>query len=115
MTGDLRGVHVEERSGTLVARLTGEIDESNAPTIGRMLRERVLGRRLVVDLSDTRYLDSAGIAMLESLRKAADLGLVVAPGSIVGRALTVTGFDLLVPMAGSVDELTTAYPAAADD
>jgi len=97
VTEPLYELEIEQRSGSFLARLSGEIDQSNASAIGDVLGEGTPGRILVVDLSDVRYLDSAGISMLESVRHGANLQLVVAPGSIIARVVTVTGLDQLVP------------------
>lgn len=76
---------ISQDDGVVVARLQGEIDLVNVPTIAGMLRAGVpqdaIG--LAVDLSDVRYLDSAGVQMLFQL--AIDLattrkGMVVALG-----------------------------------
>ncbi len=57
----------------------------------------------MLDLSAAQYLDSAGIAMLDMLRRATSLRLVLSPESIVTRALTVTGFDQLIPIFPSME------------
>jgi anti-anti-sigma factor len=56
----------------------------------------------VLDLSAVQYLDSAGIAALDSLRRATELRLVVDPSSIIHRGLVITGFDQLIPVYDSV-------------
>jgi anti-anti-sigma factor len=98
VTEAIHDLQVDDRADVVVARLTGEIDQSNAEAIGRTLRDRAHGRALVFDLSAAQYLDSAGIAMLDMLRRATTLRLVLSPESIVTRALTVTGFDQLIPI-----------------
>lgn len=62
---------VERRGGVQIARLTGEIDMSNA----QELRERVLASAgdadaLVVDLSEVTYFDSSGMRMLDAVAAA---------------------------------------------
>jgi anti-anti-sigma regulatory factor len=66
---------------------------------------------LVLDLRDTEYLDSAGIAMLESLRRTTDLRLVYDRVSIVGRAISIVGFDQVLAVYESVDDAVAAAPA----
>ena len=87
-------VNVEASEGVVVAQLEGEIDMANVDVVsGALLRatnNEALG--LVVDLSETRYLDSAGINVLFQLRerlrvRGQGLRLVVAPGSPVYDAL----------------------------
>ena len=84
----------------VVAEIVGEVDASNAPQIAGDLRDLVNNRstRLIVDLSPTRYLDSAGINLLFSLGEElrahqVQLRLVVDPASPVARMLALTGLD----------------------
>jgi len=83
-----------------VAEIVGEVDASNTGEIAGHLRDLVNNRstRLVVDLSPTRYLDSAGINLLFSLGEElrahqVQLRLVVDPVSPVARMLALTGLD----------------------
>jgi anti-sigma B factor antagonist len=101
--------------GAVVAEVLGEVDASNAPEIAGGLRELVSNRstRLVVDLSPTRYLDSAGINLLFSLGEElrahqVTLRLVVDPASPVARMLALTGLDKANP---TFDSLTGALAA----
>jgi anti-anti-sigma factor len=103
VTEAIHALQIDDRSDVVIARVTGEIDQSNAAAIGRTLRDRANGRALVLDLSAAQYLDSAGIAMLDMLRRATSLRLVLSPESIVMRAITVTGFDQLIPIFPSVE------------
>jgi anti-anti-sigma factor len=90
--------------GVPVAHLHGEIDASNAREIGDRLRALLTNRleRLVVDLSQTSYLDSTGINLLFTLgdelrgRQQA-LRLVVPERSPIARMLTITGLDRAHP------------------
>ena len=83
-----------------VARLEGEIDISNVDDLGSRLRGLLSNRSfaLVVDLSQTTYLDSAGINLLfavgdEMRARQQDLHLVVARASPVERMISLTGLD----------------------
>jgi anti-anti-sigma factor len=85
---------------TPVARLEGEIDASNVAEIGDRLRSLLTNRSvsLVVDLSDTTYVDSAGINLLfalgEEMRgRQQRLVLVVPEGSPIARMISITGLD----------------------
>jgi anti-sigma B factor antagonist len=88
-----------------VARLHGEIDASNVKEMGDRLRSLLSNRSmaLVIDLSATTYLDSAGINMLfalgEELRgRQQRLALVIGDGSPIGRMITLTGLDQTIPV-----------------
>jgi anti-anti-sigma factor len=83
-----------------VARLEGEVDASNVKEMGDRLRSLLSNRSvaLVIDLSATTYLDSAGInllfALAEELRgRQQRLALVVADGSPIARMISLTGLD----------------------
>jgi anti-sigma B factor antagonist len=94
----------------VVARIEGEIDMSNASSIGRRLRDLLTNRSvaLIVDLGPTTHLDSSGIALLFGLldelrRRQQQLHIVVPEGSQLTRVLTITGFDRAVPMHSTVE------------
>ena len=57
---------IERRGEVLIARLPVDVDLANAAEIGARLGAAVAPetRALIVDLSATRYLDSAGLDML---------------------------------------------------
>jgi anti-anti-sigma factor len=62
---------------------------------------------LVLDLSETRYLDSSGVRMVFELAhrlrmRRQDLQLVAPDGSNVKRVLAMTEVEQIVPIAGSV-------------
>ena len=94
----------------VVAHIEGEIDLSNAQPIGNRLRDLLTNRSvaLVVDLGETTYLDSSGIALLFTLfdelrRRQQQLLLVVPRGSQVLRVLNLTGVDRAMPMHETLD------------
>ena len=98
-----------------VARLQGEVDASNVKEMGDRLRSLLSNRSvaLVIDLSATTYLDSAGINMLfalaEELRgRQQRLALVVGNGSPIARMITLTGLDQTVPVTGALAEALSA-------
>jgi len=100
----LARVHEECHDDVPVARLEGEIDASNAEEIGDRLRALLTNRSvaLVVDLTETTYLDSAGINLLLALGaemqgRQQRLGLVVAARSPIARVISITGLDRAVP------------------
>lgn len=91
----------EEQSGELtLAAIEGEVDASNAAELGDGLRALLTNQSaiLVVDLSETTYLDSAGLNLLFTLDgelsgRLQELRLVVPEGSPLGRTLSITGLD----------------------
>jgi anti-anti-sigma factor len=96
----------EERHGELpIAVIDGEIDASNAGEIADRLRQLLTNRStaLVVDLTGTSYLDSAGINVLFDLgtelhNRQQRLHLIVPPTSPIARAIAFTGLDAVVPV-----------------
>jgi anti-sigma B factor antagonist len=96
---------VAEPHGDIVAaHIEGEIDMSNAPSLGNRLRDLMTNRSeaLVVDLGATTYLDSSGIALLFALadelqRRQQQLHVVLPEGSQLTRAIRITGLDRAVP------------------
>jgi anti-anti-sigma factor len=95
----------EEDGDTLVARLTGEVDLSNAALVGEEIRSRVANHSLgvLVDLSGLTYLDSAGLEVLFDLRgrlesRRQELTIAVPVDSPIYRALELV--DLIEPSGG---------------
>ncbi len=103
---DLASVEFDRREDVTIAEITGEIDLSNATSIGESLAGASQGKSLVIDVSPLEYLDSAGIAMLHDLAKRLGddrIRLVVSDGAIVARALDVAGVHAIIRVEPSVD------------
>lgn len=68
---ELATVGVEQRDGFAVARVTGEIDVSNATATGIELAECVepATTGLIIDLGGVRFLDSSAIGALFGLAR----------------------------------------------
>jgi anti-anti-sigma factor len=101
----LAELDVERHGGTVVARLRGEVDMTNATHV----RERLLAvvpndvLTLVVDLDECRYLDSAAIEVIFDLsrrlqRRRQELRLVVPDSSPLGRVLVLTDVNSVAPV-----------------
>jgi anti-anti-sigma factor len=93
----LAEIGIERHGGTVVARLAGEVDMTNAARVREQLLDAVPNDvlALVVDLGDCRYLDSAAIEVIFDLsrrlqRRRQELRLVVPESSPLGRVLTLT-------------------------
>jgi anti-anti-sigma factor len=100
MTDELYTLTAEEHDGITLVHLRGEIDASNASTISTEVLA-VSAPAVILDLSAVTYLDSAGMAMIEALRRAKDLRLVLTEDSVVARSLRIVGFDQLLPISTS--------------
>jgi anti-anti-sigma factor len=86
-----------------------EIDATNAEGLRSALLEAATGHQVtMVDMSKTRFCDSAGLHALIGARKRA-LGrdgamILVAPGDAVLRILSLTGVDHLIPSFATMTE-----------
>jgi anti-anti-sigma factor len=107
----LARVAVEWHGDTPVAAVDGEIDASNIADVAAALRNLVTNRssELVVDLTPTDYLDSAGINLMFALgdelrARQLTLRLVIAPGSPIARMLAITSLDRVHPTYPTVAE-----------
>lgn len=110
MSGQLHTLQIEDRDLVTIATIAGEIDVSNAGQVREVLAE-LRPRALVVDLTALRYLDSAGIAMLDAVRRTGDLRLVLSSDSTIARTLEITGLMQLIDTYPSVEAACTALRA----
>ncbi len=106
---------VERRDGVPVVRPREDIDAANATALREQLADCVdVGTdQLVVDLSETRYVDSAGLDMLfrlaELLRqRRAALRLVIAPESNLARLSEIVGLPHAMAVHASVEDALDA-------
>jgi anti-anti-sigma factor len=111
---DLARVALERHGGAVLARLSGEIDLSNAGAVEDQVTGGLAGSTAVaVDLSGLSYLDSAGLAVLSRLAGrlsglAGSLRLVVPPDAVVGRTLSISGLASAIPVDETVEAALTA-------
>jgi anti-anti-sigma factor len=102
---------IERHDGVPVVRPREDVDAANAATLREQLADCVdpSTDRLIVDLSGTRYIDSAGIDMLfrlaELLRqRRTQLLLVIDPESHLARLAEIVGMARSMPIHASVQE-----------
>jgi anti-anti-sigma factor len=103
----LATLHLETHAEAPVARISGEIDASNAGEFAAQLKDAVpnSAMALVLDLSATEYLDSSGVHLVFDLadalrRRQQQLHLVVPQDSFVGdvlRTVNVSGAAHVAP------------------
>jgi len=98
-----------------VGSIHGEIDASNVAEVGVALRALVSNQsaQLVIDLTETTYLDSAGINLLFALgdelrSRQLTLRLVIAPKTPIARMLGITGLDKVYPTYPTLPEALSA-------
>jgi anti-sigma B factor antagonist len=106
----LADVQFSDHERVVVARLTGEIDLSNAAGIERAIAEAIPNQALalILDVSALDYLDSAGIHLVYKLRnllraRGQALRLVVPVASPSNDALRLAGVSRNVDMAETVE------------
>jgi anti-anti-sigma factor len=102
---------VERQDGATIAHLDGEIDTATAPRLQEQLLAATADGPLILDLTGVEYLDSAGIAVLDALRRVRDFRIVLDEQSIVARAIGIVGFDQLIPVSPSTDAALAALTA----
>lgn len=106
---DLARVEASTIDGTPVVCVRGEIDLSNAADVRDAIGAAVpdAAAAVVVDLSRTTYLDSAGISMLFRLaerlgRSRQELRLVVPPDAPIRAVIRLTNLDRVIPVLDSI-------------
>jgi anti-anti-sigma factor len=100
---ELATVTATDLEGARLLSISGEIDLSNVDTLTTAI-SRLVGsdaHLVVVDLSRTTYVDSAGLAMLFRLAERLgysrqELRLVVPPASAIRRVVELTNLDRVI-------------------
>lgn len=105
----------ETAKDVVIVEVSGEVDVYTAPDLRQNLRDATTesGRRVVVDMTNVKFLDSTGLGVLVGamgrIREGdGDMRLVVTSDHIL-KVLRITGLDALIP----VDESVAAAVAAA--
>jgi anti-anti-sigma factor len=118
----LADVQFEEHAGSPVARIRGEVDMSNVGELSVALRNSVVqaAAGLVIDFSETEYLDSAGLHFIFDIgKRLRDRGqrlyLVVPPESPIGSVLEIVNVESLAPICPSLDAAVERLSAHAAD
>lgn len=111
----LADVIVEPRETGPVIRIKGEIDLSNSDAIRSEIVDAVPSdaRGVVLDLTETTYLDSSGVRLLFDLAERLQarrqrLVLVVTEAALVRRVLVLTKLDDAVPLHLGIDDALAA-------
>jgi anti-sigma B factor antagonist len=111
----LADVQITLAQHALVARVTGEVDMSNAEEMGATVIGATPNEAggVVLDLSDVEYLDSAGIYVIFGMRSSLQargqaLILVIPPTSPVHDALRLSGADRPGEMVDTVADALRA-------
>jgi anti-sigma B factor antagonist len=112
---DLARLSVETRGDVELARVAGEVDASNVAEISEELLGAVSNqaRAVVLDLSQTSYIDSSGISLIfdaaARLRnRRQELRLVVPPRSFVDEVLAAVSMGKSVAIDPALNDALTA-------
>src|SRR5437588_12558812 len=98
-------IEAEDRPGLRLLRMVGDVDLSNAASLSSELQAAIANDppTVVIDLTETGYLDSMGVELLFRLAERLHgrrhrLHLVIPPGVPVRSVIELTGLSDLVPV-----------------
>lgn len=104
---------VDQSDIALVGHVSGEIDHGNAAELQAALLAELTTGPVILDLSRLEFIDSAGLAAIETVRRTTPLRVVIAPESIVYRAYEIVGLEDVIPTYTSIDD-ALAHPPEGD-
>jgi anti-anti-sigma factor len=117
---DLARLTFETEGEVELAHLAGEVDASNVADLSRRLLEAVSNkaRALVLDLTETSYIDSSGISLIfdaaaRMRNRRQQLRLVVTPRSFVGEVLAAVSMQDSVPIDPALGDALRAVDGSA--
>jgi len=95
----------------IVIRPKGQLDISNAATFKNWVRDSFINlgeKRIVIDLSEVKSVDSFALGVFVSLHKSLILNggklVVSSPNDSVKKVLLITSLDKIIPIADSVSD-----------
>ena len=108
---ELARVEAEHRGELCLVHIRGEVDISNAREVTAAVEAAIPNGhpRVAIDLTETTYLDSAGVQLLfvlaDRLRvRRHELRLIVPAGSPIRAVLELTTLPKLIPTEAPLDE-----------
>jgi anti-sigma B factor antagonist len=102
MSDQLLAIRYEQLNGSLVVRLSGEIDLSNAHEVQHELERAAQDSpRVVIDLAEVEYLDSQGLRLIKKLSdnvksNGGELQLIAPPDSFARQAFEMARMGDLI-------------------
>ena len=109
-------IQVDEGDGYTICRPVGELDAYTVGQFRESLGELASRPKLLIDMSEVPFVDSAGLgALIGGIRRAREVGgdvAVCCNRPTLVRLLHTTGFDRIVTVTETVDE---AARSLADD
>jgi len=105
-------IQIDQAADYTVCRPKGELDAFTVSQFRESLAELASSARLVIDLSEVPFIDSAGLgALIGGIRRTREQGgdvSVACNRSTLIRLLRTTGFDRIVTVADTVEEAASA-------
>ncbi len=105
-------IHIEQAENHTLCRPSGEIDAYTVGAFREALTNLATSERLIIDLSDVPFMDSAGLgALIGGIRKVREAQGAVAVSCdrpTLLRLLHTTGFDRIVPVTESLEDAEDA-------
>jgi anti-anti-sigma factor len=105
-------IETDDRGDHALCRPVGELDAYTVSAFRDALSELATKPRVVIDLSEVPFMDSAGLgALIGGFRRTRENGGEVAVACsrpTLTRLLHTTGFDRIVPVTETVDEAIAA-------
>jgi anti-anti-sigma factor len=106
----LANIESDTHDRIVVVRIQGELDRSNATEVRRAISARVTNESvgLVLDLSTTTFIDSAGVHALFDIRnrlkdRGQEAWLVVPGGAQIGETLRIVGIPPSIGVSESLE------------
>ncbi len=102
-------------AGSPVLHIEGNLDVSAAPAVRDAFFDLPAGARIVIDLSDVAFLDSAGLgSLIGGIRRTRERGgeaVICCPRTRLARVIEVAGVTRTVPVLSTVEESFAALAA----
>jgi anti-sigma B factor antagonist len=109
-------IELDEGDGYTICRPVGELDAYTVNKFREALGELANKPKLLIDMSEVPFVDSAGLgALIGGIRRAREVGgdvAVCCSRPTLVRLLHTTGFDRIVTVTDTIDE---AAASLADD
>jgi anti-anti-sigma factor len=119
MMPELARLSFDTEGDVELARVAGEVDASNVADLTRELLDAISNktRALVLDLTETSYIDSSGISLIfdaaaRMKNRRQQLRLVVSPKSFVSEVLAAVSMADSVPIDPEVGQAVRAATAS---
>jgi anti-sigma B factor antagonist len=112
-------ISIEHRQGWLTCRPEGDLDASTASQLRASFDTLVHPMPVLIDLSGVPFVDSAGLGALvggvRRIREAGGTVTVCAGRRSIARVLRTVGFDRVVHLVDSLEEVPTPPASEGDD